>query len=127
MSNQVFVGLGNRLSAIIRYVLDVTVEYSSGNTEVTVNSASRVVNSYKMVNCLENVNYVRCNVLEDEAGNVYIKEVQVFVNGTDVTALSLVKISLENFTSETLSYNVTVTASDNGAVKVINTDTGEVY
>lgn len=122
MSNQVFVGLGNRLSAVIRYVLDVTVRSTLDRTVVDVNSASRVINDYRMVDCLENVNYVRCNVLTDEAGNKYIKNIQVFVNGTDVTALSLVKISLED-----LMYTVTVEGSDHGAVKVINTDTGEVY
>lgn len=122
MSNQVFVGLGNRLSAVIRYVLDVTVNSTLDRTEVHVNSASRVVSNFKMTDCLNAVNYVRVNVLTDEAGNKYIKNIQVFIEGHDVTSLSLVKISLED-----LMYTVTVEGSTNGSVTVVNTDTGEVY
>lgn len=91
MENQVF-WRGNPGLGLFRYIVTLAVNSTSG--DISVLAASRLTHTKKLIDITGELNYARAELLTDDAGNQYIANVQVFVNGIDVTSLSLVQTVL---------------------------------
>ena len=110
MDSQVLIGPVNRLSNIIKYIIKGNVIIASdGTSSVVVESGFFVADKNRLVNCTDQINYIRANVLTNADGDKYIESAEVYISSKDVTSISLLTLSL---VSEDSSSSSSVTMSE---------------
>lgn len=98
--NQVFAGVLGRITPMLKYIVNATAEVTlkPNNTysaDIIVNDAYIITKNNYLMDCTEQVNYVRANIVANGSGEVYAKSAEVFITSQNLTNFTLLNLAFK--------------------------------